>query len=600
MNKPPDIKKLPDGSILDWYDKKFAKTIILPSDNDKKKKIDNILNSYEYKLENTFDTSNCSKIEKEKFVNKTICIPLKFTKNQIKIILSWIDECNDVFNFCVKDFNTNYDDWFILPKKLRNDIDYNKCSKEKYWYFNPAKIGYKKYKLEVFEELYECGEKGAPYSMLTNEVKSFCGNLKSCVSNLKENHISSYIMRKKNKNAKQRSIEVTKSSINEEGIFIRLLGKNNNLKDHLPKDKNELCDSRLMYNYKKKTFSLHLTKKFKIIKIDNREEFVSLDPGERIFLTYFFEKGYGFLGNDIYKILIPINRKIGIWQSILAKGINKKGEKLKNKKKIRKMIQNFYDKIKNIIRELHNKICLFLCKKFKRIIIPEFKTKGMCKGKINYIKGVGKKLEKNKDDLKELDEELKETVDKLNYLNEELKEFEKENKKSIKKLEIKKENSKNKKSINEIEKEITIINKESKLEIKKLENNIYKVENKIESTEEKIDKLKKERLEKLKGLLKIKKENRLNRKVKFVLNSMSHYRFRLLLIAKCKEYGCQLVIDTEEYTSMTCVKCGKISKVYDNRIKECKYCKTEIHRDVGGAINFAIKTKERICLRAIS
>ena len=103
----------------------------------------------------------------------------------------------------------------------------------------------------------------------------------------------------------------------------------------------------------------------------------------------------------------------------------------------------------------------------------------------------------------------------------------------------------------------------------------------------------KELLEKLKLN---KKENRLCRKVKFVLLSQSHYKFKQHLINKCDEYGCNLEIVTEEFTSITCSKCGICSKIYKNRIKEC-ICKNNIHRDINGAINILHKNHKKILRR---
>ena len=65
---------------------------------------------------------------------------------------------------------------------------------------------------------------------------------------------------------------------------------------------------------------------------------------------------------------------------------------------------------------------------------------------------------------------------------------------------------------------------------------------------------------------------------------------------KCDEYGCKLLIVTEEYTSQCCGHCGKLSKKFNKRIKTCTYCDTICHRDINGARNIFLKyaTKYRI------
>ncbi len=92
-----------------------------------------------------------------------------------------------------------------------------------------------------------------------------------------------------------------------------------------------------------------------------------------------------------------------------------------------------------------------------------------------------------------------------------------------------------------------------------------------------------------KEIRKIYKQRRLNGRVKFVLNNLSHYKFKLHLSKKCEEYGSELYDVTEEYTSKTCTCCGIQSQNYDkNRVKQCK-CGFKIDRDINGARNIMIK-----------
>ena len=46
---------------------------------------------------------------------------------------------------------------------------------------------------------------------------------------------------------------------------------------------------------------------------------------------------------------------------------------------------------------------------------------------------------------------------------------------------------------------------------------------------------------------------------------------------------------TEECTSITCSKCGKISTKYEKRVKNCENCKLKIDRDINGSRNILIK-----------
>jgi putative transposase len=109
--------------------------------------------------------------------------------------------------------------------------------------------------------------------------------------------------------------------------------------------------------------------------------------------------------------------------------------------------------------------------------------------------------------------------------------------------------------------------------------------------------------EDLKSKLKeYKKKSVLNARVKFVLNMLSHYKFRQQLLAKGEEYGCSVVEVTEEYTSQCCGKCGRLSKNYSRRKKCCPYndCKFTIDRDYNGSRCIMIKNIEMVLKEPIT
>ena len=62
------------------------------------------------------------------------------------------------------------------------------------------------------------------------------------------------------------------------------------------------------------------------------------------------------------KPILNIEKKIRKTQRILSQNKNIRGEKLRNKNKMKKKINKYYDNIKNKVKDLHNKEALFLCK----------------------------------------------------------------------------------------------------------------------------------------------------------------------------------------------------------------------------------------------
>lgn len=81
----------------------------------------------------------------------------------------------------------------------------------------------------------------------------------------------------------------------------------------------------------------------------------------------------------------------------------------------------------------------------------------------------------------------------------------------------------------------------------------------------------------------------LNAEVKRNLQALSHYTFRMRLLGKCEEYGINLVVADESYTSKTCGGCNKINEnLGATKIFKCD-CGFTCDRDLNGARNIMIK-----------
>jgi len=73
------------------------------------------------------------------------------------------------------------------------------------------------------------------------------------------------------------------------------------------------------------------------------------------------------------------------------------------------------------------------------------------------------------------------------------------------------------------------------------------------------------------------------------LLELQHYKFKERLKEKCLQRNCQLHICTEEYTSKTCGRCGKIEALKNYDVFECYQCGLKIDRDTNGARNIMLK-----------
>lgn len=85
---------------------------------------------------------------------------------------------------------------------------------------------------------------------------------------------------------------------------------------------------------------------------------------------------------------------------------------------------------------------------------------------------------------------------------------------------------------------------------------------------------------------------KINKSTAWKMLTWSHYSFRMRLINKAKEYpGVRVVTVTEEYTSKTCTRCGKINmKLGGSKEFKCNNgCGMVLDRDFNGARNILLK-----------
>jgi len=453
-----DIKKISKSQdvSLDEINKKY---------NLKLSKLEQIYINDKDKLNIQIKTLNTKKEKEINSINKVLHTKpfvLKLNNNQKNTIFNWFFECDRVYNRVIYMFNNK-------------DPNFN--------------MDYKKLKLVIFNDLYP-DKKPVPYDILTDEVRIALSNIKSCLTNLKNKNIDKFNINYKSFDfSNRRSILIPYKSITTKGIFSTILNKISNfdkLLTYIEDIENIKSDCRLVYDKITKKFILYMPIYKDKKNIHNRNEIVALDPGEKIFQTYYSADECGKIGDNIRLIILKYQDKIKKYQRILKQKTNKKKEKLKNKNNIKKRIRQYYRKIQNIVKDLHNKTAKYLCEKYDNIIIPKFETSKMIKNK---------------------------------YSN-------------------------------------TNINKEEMKRISKM--------------------------------------NKLNKKVKFVLSNLSHFKFRQYLAHKCAEYDCQLLEVTEEYTSKCCSRCGFLSDNYVKREKICPYCNLKINRDINGSKNILLKTLNEI------
>jgi IS605 OrfB family transposase len=356
----------------------------IPTDIDKK--LIDIQNKYLEKLEkiNSSDKYNESKKEQHRKelltktnklknnINKIIKsykFQLSFTKEQQQILNNWFKHCDDLYNMCVLFFN-----------ELSTEFEYS--------------LDYKKEKIDMFKIAYGNEPKPVPYDILTDIVREYCSNIKSNFTKLREGLIDKFELKPKI-NTKYKSILIPKKSITKNGIFTNFVGQIIDF-DKKININNIGGDCRLIYDSILNKYYLSIPQYTEKHIIKNKNPIVSLDPGEKNFMTYYSMNETGNIGKDIRIPILKIRSKISRYQRILKKNKNKKGKRIKNKKGLKKKIQKKYNKTKNIVKELHNQTALYLCKNYERILIPKFETQNMVSNRDLRNKAVKEAINKIK------------------------------------------------------------------------------------------------------------------------------------------------------------------------------------------------------------
>lgn len=86
------------------------------------------------------------------------------------------------------------------------------------------------------------------------------------------------------------------------------------------------------------------------------------------------------------------------------------------------------------------------------------------------------------------------------------------------------------------------------------------------------------------------KKRKLKNKTARAMMTWAFYQFSQILEHLCNRYGSLIVRITEEYTSKTCTKCGRIHrKLGSSKNFKCPHCGYEIPRDFNGAVGIFLK-----------
>ena len=336
-----------------------------------------------YKDTNSFyDFKNTSFINEDRLVHKFIKqnsednIPLKCNqiillpnKDQQKILLNFMEASRIMYNETIKLIKKrhfNKEELVLSYRKLRTL--YLKDIKEELM---------KKYK--------------AYCHVLDQDINSACAMYKSSLSNLKNKNIKHFRIRYKKQNTNSLLIHVEQSFFKKDKIFYGkikepILNKNNfnyDLINH---------DSIIHYNKSTKMFSLFVPSE-PIKKVINNNNYISIDPGIRTFLTCMTNKSVIEMGSnmssEIKNILTRIDKTENKEKDLLNVELNKSKKFNRIKKK---NLTRLRERLKNKVKDVHCKIINYLTNNYKTIIIGKWSTKSVVNNETSVLNKMNKRI----------------------------------------------------------------------------------------------------------------------------------------------------------------------------------------------------------------
>jgi len=209
--------------------------------------------------------------------------------------------------------------------------------------------------------------KETPYQIKSVAVRDACIAVRAAKKKAKKTGKKQSVSFK-SKRQPSDSLFIPKSAIKPKGIYYTILG-DLAMSEALP---DNIRDSRLVKDGDKYYLCISYTVATPKRKPNGRV--VALDPGVRTFLTYFHERGFGWLGHHAIN---RIQRLCFHLDDLLSRASKASRS---SKRNMRKAANRIRKRIRNLVDELHKKSARWLVDNFDIILLPTFETSQMtCK-----------------------------------------------------------------------------------------------------------------------------------------------------------------------------------------------------------------------------
>lgn len=215
-----------------------------------------------------------------------------------------------------------------------------------------------------------------PYDSRQFSIDNFISGYRSALENKRKGNIASFDFSYKSKKMPTQRFYINKKAIDMDlKLFKRRhAGKCKITQKDKKRIKNNISkiESNCLIVRDRNRYFICIPNKKKIREIENREKFISLDPGERTFQTFYGEKSYGKIGDNFKHKLDPKMKKI---DKLI--GTIEKETRSAERYKLRKKILSLRTKMKNKVTNLHWQTASFLVKNYEIIVLPRYETSKM-------------------------------------------------------------------------------------------------------------------------------------------------------------------------------------------------------------------------------
>jgi len=265
-----------------------------------------------------------------------------------------IKELRDKF-VCVESMKQYKNQW---PECLPWDSRDEACRD----FIAALKINWKVYDEKVEKKTFELTGQGLNQTQAKQQAIKIINIFKMRFKSKKRKKIQSFFIRERHWNQKTGGVSWMKEIKTKESFDIRY-------------------DTRVLKDGVGKYFILVL-KPLEPIKAEERRKIISIDPGERTFLTCYDPEGKIFeFGKNDSDSLIKLGMKADKLQSLHDKKQNNESLRFNSKKRknLKKKFQKIKYKIQNKVKDCHHKISKYLVQSYDNILLPSFSTSGMIK-----------------------------------------------------------------------------------------------------------------------------------------------------------------------------------------------------------------------------